>query len=190
MQVGPHTLHIGPNTFFQNNVHLLLPLLDAVRDEVSSGPEPPRRVADLYCGVGAIALHLGHAASSIVGVESQAESTRLAAHNAALNGAHHIAFETADTADFLRQQAPGSFDRIIADPPRTGLGPEVCTELRRIAPRRIVYVSCNPLTQRDDIDHLAPAYRVSSLRGYDMFPHTPHVEALAVLDAVAEGIPR
>jgi 23S rRNA (uracil-5-)-methyltransferase RumA len=184
MQVGANTLHIGPNTFFQNNVHLLLPLLDAVRDALYSEPAQPGRVADLYCGVGAIALHLGHAAASVVGVEAHAESIRLAEHNAALNGAGHVSFVTADTADFLRQQEPGSFDSIIADPPRTGLGPEVCAELRRLAPRRIVYVSCNPLTQIEDMQHLAPAYRVSHLRGYDMFPHTPHVEALAVLDAV------
>jgi 23S rRNA (uracil-5-)-methyltransferase RumA len=184
MQVGANTLHIGPNTFFQNNVHLLLPLLDAVRDAVRDGPQESPRVADLYCGVGAIALHLGHAAASIIGVESHAESIRLAEQNAALNGAGHVSFVAADTADFLRQQAPGSFDSIVADPPRTGLGPEVCAELRRLAPRRIVYVSCNPLTQRDDVDHLAPAYHISQLRGYDMFPHTPHVEALAVLDAI------
>jgi 23S rRNA (uracil-5-)-methyltransferase RumA len=183
MEVGANTLHIGPNTFFQNNVHLLLPLLDAVRDEVLAGTQPAPRIADLYCGVGAIALHLGHAAASVVGVEAHAESTRLAEHNAALNGAGHLSFVAADTADFLRQQEPGSFDCIVADPPRTGLGPEVCAELRRLAPRRIVYVSCNPLTQIEDMQHLTPAYRISRLRGYDMFPHTPHVEALAVLDA-------
>jgi 23S rRNA (uracil-5-)-methyltransferase RumA len=184
MEVGTNTLHIGPNTFFQNNIHLLLPLLDAVRDAALDGAQPAPRVADLYCGVGAIALHMAQGSASVVGVEAHAESTRLAEHNAALNGAGHVSFLAADTADFLRQQAPGSFDSIVADPPRTGLGPEVCAELRRLAPRRIVYVSCNPLTQRDDTQHLAPAYRISQLRGYDMFPHTPHVEALAVLDAV------
>jgi tRNA/tmRNA/rRNA uracil-C5-methylase (TrmA/RlmC/RlmD family) len=184
MEVGRNTLHIGPNTFFQNNIHLLLPLLDAVRDAALDGAQPAPRIADLYCGVGAIALHMAHATASIVGVEAHTESTRLAEHNAALNGAGHVSFLATNTTDFLRQQEPGSFDSIVADPPRTGLGPEVCAELRRLAPRRIVYVSCNPLTQRDDTQHLAPAYRISQLRGYDMFPHTPHVEALAVLDAV------
>jgi tRNA/tmRNA/rRNA uracil-C5-methylase (TrmA/RlmC/RlmD family) len=88
----------------------------------------------------------------------------------------------ADTLAYLRDQPAGSFDTLVADPPRTGLGPEVCTELLRIAPRRIVYVSCNPLTQHDDLQQLAGVYRLIALRGYDMFPHTPHIETLAVLD--------
>jgi tRNA/tmRNA/rRNA uracil-C5-methylase (TrmA/RlmC/RlmD family) len=91
---------------------------------------------------------------------------------------------TADVLAFLRTQEPGMFDVVVADPPRTGLGLEVCRELLRLAPRRIVYVSCNPLTQRDDIGELATDYRLTTLHGYDMFPHTPHVEALAVLDTV------
>jgi len=77
-----------------------------------------------------------------------------------------------------------AFDIVIADPPRTGLGPDVCCELLRLRPQRIVYISCNPLTQRDDVRMLAEAYRLTSLRGYDMFPHTPHLESLAVLDVI------
>jgi tRNA/tmRNA/rRNA uracil-C5-methylase (TrmA/RlmC/RlmD family) len=77
---------------------------------------------------------------------------------------------------------PGSIDVFVADPPRTGLGPEVCAEILRLAPRRVVYVSCNPLSQLDDLRILAPAYELTMLRGYDMFPHTPHVETLSVLD--------
>jgi tRNA (uracil-5-)-methyltransferase len=68
----------------------------------------------------------------------------------------------------------------VADPPRTGLGPDVCGELLRLAPRRLVYVSCNTLTLREDARALAEQYQVSELRGYDMFPQTPHMEALAV----------
>jgi tRNA/tmRNA/rRNA uracil-C5-methylase (TrmA/RlmC/RlmD family) len=84
---------------------------------------------------------------------------------------------------FLRDQPPGAFDVIAVDPPRIGLGPEVCAELRRIAARRIVYVSCNPLTQLEDVRMLESGYTLRSLRGYDMFPHTPHVEALGILDS-------
>jgi tRNA/tmRNA/rRNA uracil-C5-methylase (TrmA/RlmC/RlmD family) len=70
----------------------------------------------------------------------------------------------------------------VADPPRTGLGPEVCAELLRVGPRRIVYVSCNPLTLVEDLRALGAGYELRSLMGYDMFPHTPHVEAMAILD--------
>jgi 23S rRNA (uracil-5-)-methyltransferase RumA len=191
MQVGANTLQIGPNTFFQNNVHLLLPLLDAVKAAVSGANCPESEdarelpaVADLYGGVGAIALHLAPVVRRVVSVESVIESADLVRQNIALNRASNVIAETADVAAFLRNQATKSLDIAVADPPRTGMGPEVCSELLRLAPRRIVYVSCNPLTQIEDLRQLVPAYRLTLLRGYDMFPHTPHVEMLAVLDAV------
>lgn len=218
MHVGKHTLQIGPNTFFQNNVHLLLPLLDEVKAVVSSpyagsqyqsdisaktlnGDETargsasamfasvqttdyglPATVADLYGGVGTIALHLAESVSHVVTVESVAESAALARQNIAAAGVDNVDAVQADVLPFLRDQPPGAFDVIVADPPRTGLGPEVCAELLRLAPRRIVYVSCNPLTQREDAAALAAGYTLSALRGYDMFPHTPHVETLGVFN--------
>lgn len=181
MQVGPHTLQIGPNTFFQNNIHLLLPLLDDVKSRVR-GQGSGARVADLYGGVGTIALHIAGPAAQVICVESVAESAALAAANARANGLSNIAVVAADTATFLRDQSPGSFDVVVADPPRTGLGPEVCRELLRLGARRLVYVSCNPLTQVDDARALLMGYHLTELRGYDMFPHTPHLESLAVFD--------
>ncbi len=88
----------------------------------------------------------------------------------------------ADTLTYLREQPTGSLPVVVVDPPRTGLGLPVCQELIRIAPQRIVYVSCNPLTQVGDLQYLQSAYRIVGLRGYDMFPHTPHVEVMAVLE--------
>lgn len=186
MPVGAHTLHIGPNTFFQNNVHLLLPLLDAVTEAATTTPprhpEQGIQVADLYSGVGTIALHLARQVGHVTAAESHPESAGLAEHNVALNHVPNVAVAAEEVLTFLQQQPATRFDCIVADPPRTGLGETVCEELLRLAPRRIVYVSCNPLTQATDIGMLAPAYRVGVLRGYDMFPHTPHVESLAVLD--------
>lgn len=178
MEMGPQTLHIGPNSFFQNNIHLLRPLLDAVAVAVG----PAQRVADLYSGVGAIALHLAGQVEHLLAVESHPESAALGRYNIALNGATNVTMHAADVADFLASTAPGSLDTIVADPPRTGLGAQICAELLRLQPRRIVYVSCNPLTQREDVLLLQAGYQLTALRGYDMFPHTPHVEALAVLD--------
>lgn len=178
MQVGRNTLYIGPNTFFQNNVHLLLPLLDAVAEQVG----PAERVVDLYGGVGTVALHLAPQVGSVVCVESQAESAALARYNSSLNGATNVKVMAEEVWSYLRRQMSGSLDMVVADPPRTGLGPEVCTQLLRLSPRRIVYVSCNPLTQIDDLRYLSADYHLTALTGYDMFPHTPHVETLAVLD--------
>lgn len=184
MRAGAASLAIGPNTFFQNNVHLLERLLDDVRAEVLAAPGLARAtVADLYGGVGTIALHLAPHVGAVVCVESVAESAALAVRNAAANGASNLHAVAQDVLPFLREQPAGAFALVVADPPRTGLGPEVCAELLRVGPGRIVYVSCNPLTQAEDLRALAPGYALRHLRGYDMFPHTPHVETLAVLDA-------
>lgn len=177
MRVGDHTLLIGPNTFFQNNVYLLLPLLDAIKAEVDGG-----MIADLYGGVGTIALHIANQAAQIVTVESVEESSQFARENSARNGYRNIEAVCADVAAFLRTQPIAHFATIIADPPRIGLGPDVCAELLRLHPQRIIYVSCNPITQQADLLQLASGYRLTSLVGYDMFPHTLHMEAVAVLD--------
>ena len=179
MRVGRLRLAIGPNTFFQNNVHLLEQLLEEVIAAVEAGPY---RVADLYGGVGTIALTLAPRVAHVVCVEAVDESAALARANAVSNHIANVEALASDVAMYLRAQRPGAFDVAVLDPPRTGLGPDVCRELLRIGPQRIVYVSCNPLTQIEDLRALAPRYAIRSLRGYDMFPHTPHVETLAVLD--------
>lgn len=181
MRVGSHTLQIGPNTFFQNNVHLLEPLLDAIAAALGT----PERVADLYGGVGTIALHLAAHVPSLVTVESVAESAALAQHNIAANGCTNVQAYEADVLPFLRDQRAGAFDTLVADPPRIGMGPDVCNEILRLGPQRIVYVSCNPLTLFDDVRALSGRYQIRSLQGYDMFPHTPHMEALAILDRIS-----
>jgi tRNA/tmRNA/rRNA uracil-C5-methylase (TrmA/RlmC/RlmD family) len=188
MRAGRASLTVGPNTFFQNNVHLLERLLDDVRDAATAPPGlADETVADLYGGVGTIALQLAPLAGSVVCVESVGESAALAERNAAANGAPNVRAVALDVLPFLREQAAGAFSVAVADPPRLGLGPEVCAELLRVAPRRIVYVSCNPLTQIEDLRVLRASYSLRELRGYDMFPHTPHVETVAILDRAGIG---
>jgi 23S rRNA (uracil-5-)-methyltransferase RumA len=178
MQVGRRTLCIGPNTFFQNNVYLLLPLLDDVAGCVSQAS----RVADLYGGVGTIALHIADNVRQVTCVESVEESAAWARYNAVANSVENVSVVTSDVLAFLRDQPMGCFEVIVADPPRVGLGPDVCRELLRLRPEKLVYVSCNALTQLDDARILAAGYRLTELRGYDMFPQTPHMEALAVFE--------
>jgi tRNA/tmRNA/rRNA uracil-C5-methylase (TrmA/RlmC/RlmD family) len=200
MRVGSRKLAIGPNTFFQNNIHLLLPLLDDIQSAVCSTQyaagskvsaasvrlhTAARRlptVADLYGGVATIALHLADQVGHVTCVESVEESAQLAERNIARNGVRNVAVVAADVLAFLRDQSIGQFDVVVADPPRVGLGPDVCRELLRVRPRRLVYVSCNALSQIEDARALAAGYRLTELRGYDMFPQTPHMEALAVFE--------
>ncbi len=206
MRVGARSLAIGPNSFFQNNVHLLLPLLDDVKSAICSqqytvnieGAEGDDgllladwrlpTVADLYGGVGTIALHLADKVRHVTCVESIAESARLGERNVAANSITNVDMVAADVLAFLRDQTAGRFDVVVADPPRIGLGPDVCRELLRLRPERLVYVSCNVLTQLEDARALASGYRLIALRGYDMFPQTPHMEALAIFERVtSEG---
>jgi tRNA/tmRNA/rRNA uracil-C5-methylase (TrmA/RlmC/RlmD family) len=178
MRVGSHRLHIAANSFFQNNLTLLEPLLDHIGTATAGAP----RVADVYGGVGTIALTLADRCDQIVSIESVAESTRLAEYNRDCLGADRCRIIGSDALVWLQAQPAASLDVLIVDPPRTGLGPQVCAEIRRIAPERVIYLSCHPLTQRDDWMALAADYTMHSLTGYDMFPQTPHIETLAILD--------
>ena len=177
MRVGKNTLHIGPNTFFQNNIYLLDDMLAHISAAVPAGQD----VADLYGGVGTIALHLAAEARSVHCVESFAESIELAQHNITANRHTNVTAEVADVGLFL-QQTNRAFDTMVVDPPRVGLGPIVCKEILRHGPQRLVYVSCNPLSQVDDAALLDAGYTLRSLVGYDMFPQTPHFETLAIFD--------
>jgi tRNA/tmRNA/rRNA uracil-C5-methylase (TrmA/RlmC/RlmD family) len=136
-------------------------------------------VADLYGGVGTIALSLASRVGHVHSVESFAESVTLCQHNIDHSSHRNVTCEVADVAAFLRQH-PSHFDTMVVDPPRVGRGPDVCQEILRHAPQRLVYVSCNPLSQVADATTLLSDYRLVSLAGYDMFPQTPHFETLAV----------
>jgi tRNA/tmRNA/rRNA uracil-C5-methylase (TrmA/RlmC/RlmD family) len=117
-------------------------------------------------------------------VEAVGESAALAAQNAAVAGITNVRTHAQDVLAFLREQADGNYNAVVVDPPRTGMGPAVCTELLRMRPQRLIYISCNPLTQIEDLRHLEVGYRLTSFQSYDMFPHTPHLETLALLDRV------
>jgi 23S rRNA (uracil-5-)-methyltransferase RumA len=177
MQVGDVTLSIGPNTFFQNNIYLLDHLLDAIKTSVGAATN----VADLYGGVGTIALSLAKQVGHVHCVESFAPSVELCHHNIANSPYTNVTAEVADVAQFL-QQSTTAYDVIVVDPPRAGLGPEVCAQIIRHAPQRLIYVSCNPLSQIEDTKLLCKAYDITAVTGYDMFPQTPHFETMAIFD--------
>jgi len=179
MRVGDNTLFIGPNTFFQNNVYLLDALLGAIKTAVGNA----NHVADLYGGVGTIALSLATQVGQVHCVESVAESIELCHHNIAASPHTNVTAEVADVADFLRTTTR-TFDTIVVDPPRVGLGADVCREILRLAPQKLIYVSCNALSQLSDAAILTEGYRLVSLQGYDMFPQTPHFETLAIFERI------
>lgn len=176
-KAGERTFHAGPNTFVQNNASLAPTLLDFVRGHVAG------RTLDLYCGMGAITLSVADRAESVLGVELEGESIGFAGENLALNGVKNASFLASDTKKWLiEHEKEGGFDTIIIDPPRSGLGGKVARKILRMAPKRIIYVSCNPKMLAEDLKTFESAYRVTALKGFDMFPQTPHVEAVGVME--------
>jgi len=145
--------------------------------------QPTDRVLDLYCGLGNFSLPLAQRAGELVGVEGEAGLVARAVRNAAANGIGNARFLTADltAADwsFYREH----WDVVVLDPPRTGAAAPIA-EMHRSGPRRIVYVSCHPATLARDAQVLVGqfGYRLTKARVFDMFPHTHHIEALALFE--------
>jgi 23S rRNA (uracil1939-C5)-methyltransferase len=176
---------IGPKSFFQTNSHQALRLYQVARE--FAGLKGDEVLYDLYTGTGTIANFMAGSASSVVGIESVPEAIEDAKVNSEINGIGNTRFYAGDMKDifddsFIREH--GSPDVIITDPPRAGMHARVVEQIRRISPRRIVYVSCNPATQARDVELLSPSYRVSKIQPVDMFPHTHHVENVALLEAI------
>jgi 23S rRNA (uracil1939-C5)-methyltransferase len=142
---------------------------------------PGERVVDAYCGVGGIALALALAgATEVIGIEVHPGAVADAAASAALNGVAGGRFVAGDVARELR--TIDRADVVVLNPPRKGCAPEVLAEVVRLAPRAIAYLSCDPDTLGRDLAWLAArGYRAESVTPYDMLPHTPHVEALAIV---------
>lgn len=176
-QVGRFEFLLGPQTFFQNNLLLVEAMFEEIATHVAG------YVMDLFCGVGSIGIFCSDRASRILGVESVVESVDLAQRNAEINGVRNARFVAKDANEFLVNYSGPVPDTLIVDPPRCGLSPRLIRKILRMGPGRIVYVSCNPKALAEDLPQL-PNYRLSRVKAFDMFPQTPHVEVVAVLDRV------
>ncbi|MDE6503604.1 MAG: methyltransferase domain-containing protein, partial [Muribaculaceae bacterium] len=142
-------------------------------------------VYDLYTGTGTIANFVARKARQVVGIEYVPEAIEDAKLNSEVNGINNTVFYAGDMKDVLNAEfieRHGVPDVMIVDPPRAGMHADVVATILAAAPRRIVYVSCNPATQARDIAMLDGAYRVTAVQPVDMFPHTHHVENIAVLE--------
>jgi 23S rRNA (uracil1939-C5)-methyltransferase len=142
-------------------------------------------VYDLYTGTGTIANFVSRSAKRVVGLEYVAAAIEDAKVNAQINQINNTEFFAGDIKDLLKKeflQANGHPDVIITDPPRAGMHEDVTNMLLEVAPKRIVYVSCNPATQARDLKILAEKYSITEVQPVDMFPHTIHVENVVRLD--------
>lgn len=174
---------VGAKSFYQTNTDQAFRLYSVVRD--FTGLTGGELVYDLYTGTGTIANFVSRYARKVVGIEYVPEAIEDAKVNSEINGIGNTDFYAGDMKDILTDEfiaTHGRPDVIITDPPRAGMHPDVVQTIIRTAPRRIVYVSCNPATQARDLALLDQYYKVEAVQPVDMFPHTPHVENVVLLD--------
>jgi 23S rRNA (uracil1939-C5)-methyltransferase len=177
---------IRPNAFLQTNTAMCEVLYRlAVEYAGLTGEET---VYDLYCGIGTIGLAMADQALTVWGVESSEESVACALENAELNGVANTAFfagEVGDSLEELRDRA-GDPDVVVVDPPRAGLTGKAVHRIGGLEAPRLVYVSCNPTTLAGNAKELVGlGYRLERARPLDMFPHTPHIETVALFTRAA-----
>jgi 23S rRNA (uracil1939-C5)-methyltransferase len=178
---------VRPNAFLQTNTAMAEKLYGLARD--AAGLTGDQTVWDLYCGIGTIGLSLAKDALTVWGIEISEESVACALENAELNGITNSAFfagNVGQVVDDLLERS-GAPDVVVVDPPRAGLAGKALRRLGTIGAPRIVYVSCNPTTLAGDVKVLREEYGYELLRAtpIDMFPHTPHVETVALLEKAA-----
>lgn len=182
-QLGHVRFKIGPKSFFQTNTRQGKNLYDIAVE--FAGLQGNENVYDLYTGVGSIALYMAQNCQQVVGIEEIEAAIVDARENAKLNDIDNTVFYAGDVKDILTQEFVDKYgkpDVLITDPPRAGMHQAVVDMLLQLESPRIVYVSCNPATQARDLHLLAAKYDVLKARPVDMFPHTHHIENVALLE--------
>ncbi len=174
---------VGPKSFYQTNSVQAYELYKKTSE--FAGLDSSKIVYDLYTGIGTIANFVARKAKKVIGIEYVSEAIGDAEFNSKLNGINNTRFFAGDIKDILSREFAiehGLPDVIIIDPPRTGMHKVVIDHICTILPARIVYVSCNPATQSRDIQLMNDFYKVTGVQPVDMFPHTHHVENIALLE--------
>lgn len=174
---------VGPKSFYQTNTDQAYHLYCVARSfaQLTGG----ELVYDLYTGTGTIANFVAHQAKQVIGIEYVPEAIEDAKENSHVNGINNTLFYAGDMKDILTDdfiQEHGQPDVIITDPPRAGMHADVVKVILNASPKRIVYVSCNPATQARDLQLMDADYKVAAVQPVDMFPHTPHVENVVLLE--------
>ena len=177
-KIGPFLFKISANSFFQTNTKQAEVLYNTAIEFAELDAQ--NIVWDLYSGAGTIRLFLARKAQKVIGFESVGSAVGDAWHNAEEHQVDNVQFVEGDLLKTLPQTAPKP-DVIVTDPPRSGMHPKVVHLIKTIAPRVIVYVSCNPTTLARDLKMLSDVYRIEKVQPVDMFPQTYHIETVVQL---------
>lgn len=192
--ISDYKLQTKAYAFFQNNNSILPIFTTYIRDNVlprtpAPTQSPIKYLIDAYCGSGLFTITLSSLFQASTGIDISADSIADARHNASMNGVANATFLSSEARNiFAAVRHPPDQTVVVIDPPRKGCDDDFLRQLRTYGPSRVVYVSCNVHTQARDVGFLAQvsepgaAYEMESLRGFDFFPQTAHVEAVAVLN--------
>jgi 23S rRNA (uracil1939-C5)-methyltransferase len=182
-EIGGLRMHIAPSAFFQTNTEMAERLYELAIDYAQ--PSGTDRVFDLYCGIGTIGLLIAPRAAEVWGLELIEEAIADAIAAARRNEIENARFFAGDVRLAMRElvDRAGRPDLLVVDPPRSGLSQKVVRRIIEAGPRRVVYVSCNPTTLAPNAAQLVEAgYVLRRVRPVDMFPQTPHIECVALLE--------
>lgn len=184
--LGDLTFKVRPKSFFQTNTKQAEKLYSITKD--FAGLTGNEVVYDLYTGTGSIANYIAADAQKVVGVEYIQQAIDDAIENSQLNNIANTIFYAGDMKDVLNDEfiaKNGTPDIIITDPPRAGMHTDVVEKICEMRAPRVVYVSCNAATQARDLDMMREVYKVVKIQPVDMFPHTAHVENVALLELIS-----
>lgn len=182
---GNYRFRLHPVSFYQPNPRQADRIFQTIPQWANlSGSE---KIVDLYTGVGTIALYLAPHAKHVLGIEGSAQAIEDARENARINNISNASFITGDilttfTMDFLHQH--GTPDVIVLDPPRSGTLIEIKKTINRSGAKKVIYLSCNPVSLAFDLKQLTEAYRITRIQPFDMLPQTHHLETLVLLEKI------
>lgn len=182
-QLGDKTFEISPFSFFQTNTKGAEILYSTVKKCI--GDTEGKNVLDLFCGTGSIGIFCASSAKKVVGIEMVEEAVEKARKNAIQNGVKNAEFHAGKVEKILPEiLAKDNFDTVIIDPPRAGMHPKALQMICNLPVKKLVYISCNPSTLERDAKLLKQArgWKLTKVQGVDMFPHTPHLEVVSVLE--------
>lgn len=177
--IGEYKFYVSLASFFQVNDFVTVKMYDKVKEYLHlTGSES---VLDLYCGTGTIGIYISDLAHDVIGIELNSSAIKDAEKNKDLNNVKNVSFICGDVGEVL-DDSNIQFDAIIVDPPRSGLDSNAINNIINIKAKKIVYVSCDPMTLARDLNILKEFYNIIEITPFDMFPNTYHVETVSLLE--------